>query len=66
MIRASAKNHLRVTVLVDPRDYDRVAARVSTGTDLALRTELAAKAYAHTAAYDAAIAAYMSKAAGKA
>ena len=65
MIRASAKNHARVTVVVDPRDYGRVAALARTGTDLALRTELAAKAYAHTAAYDAAITAYMMKAAGK-
>ena len=65
MIRASAKNHARVTVVVDPRDYGRVAALARTGTDLALRTELAAKAYAHTAAYDSAITAYMMKAAGK-
>jgi phosphoribosylaminoimidazolecarboxamide formyltransferase/IMP cyclohydrolase len=65
MIRASAKNHPRVTVVVDPRDYDRVAARVRSGTDLALRTELAAKAFAHTAAYDAAITAYMAKAVAK-
>jgi phosphoribosylaminoimidazolecarboxamide formyltransferase/IMP cyclohydrolase len=65
MIRASAKNHARVTVVVDPRDYARVAALARTGTDLALRTELAAKAYAHTAGYDAAITAYMMKAAGK-
>ena len=57
MIRAAAKNHASVTVVVEPDDY---AARLRElrkhgGTTLALRKNLAAKAYARTAAYDAAI-----------
>ena len=61
MIRAAAKNHARVTVVVDPADYDRVLAAVDEGgPDPALRRELARKVFAHTAGYDAAVAAYMS------
>jgi phosphoribosylaminoimidazolecarboxamide formyltransferase / IMP cyclohydrolase len=58
MIRAAAKNHESVTVVVDPADYARVLAELSeTGaTSLATRTLLAAKAFARTAAYDSAIA----------
>ncbi len=58
MIRGAAKNHAGVTVVVDPADYDRVLAamRANGGaTTLALRRELAQKAYARTAAYDGAI-----------
>ena len=58
MIRGAAKNHADVTVVVDPADYDRVLAamRANGGaTTLALRRELAQKAYARTAAYDGAI-----------
>ncbi|MFU8805971.1 MAG: bifunctional phosphoribosylaminoimidazolecarboxamide formyltransferase/IMP cyclohydrolase [Bradymonadaceae bacterium] len=58
MLRASAKNHESITVLVDPGDFDRVAATYEgdgEGPDTALRRELALKAFAHTAAYDAAI-----------
>ena len=57
MIRAAAKNHDRVAVIVDPADYSRVldelAATGAVGT--ALRRELARKAFAHTASYDAAV-----------
>jgi len=60
MIRAAAKNHARVTVLVDPADYARVLAAGSAGPSAALRAELAAKAFAHTARYDTAIADYLS------
>jgi len=62
MVRSSAKNHARVTVVCDPNDYPRVLAEIErTGeTSLATRAELAAKAYAHTSAYDGAIAAYLS------
>jgi len=58
MVRAAAKNFLDVLVIVDPADYERVAAALAGpgGADLALRLELARKAFAHTAAYDAAIA----------
>ena len=58
MIRAAAKNHAGVTVVVDAQDYTRVLAemRANAGaTSFALRRELAFKAYARTAAYDAAI-----------
>jgi phosphoribosylaminoimidazolecarboxamide formyltransferase / IMP cyclohydrolase len=63
MVRSAAKNHARVTVVCDPADYDRViAALLPDGTvPLALRRALAAKAFAHTAAYDGAIAAYLSR-----
>jgi len=62
MVRAAAKNAARVTVIVDPADYARVAAAAAEhggGVPLGLRRELARKAFAHTAAYDAAIAAYL-------
>jgi phosphoribosylaminoimidazolecarboxamide formyltransferase / IMP cyclohydrolase len=58
MIRAAAKNHAYVAVVVDPTDYDKVAASLldnKGATNLRLRQELAAKAFARTAAYDALI-----------
>lgn len=57
MIRAASKNHAYVNVIVDVADYDRVLEelRASKGTSLATRKALAQKAYARTAAYDAAI-----------
>ena len=58
MIRAAAKNHADVTVVVEPADYAKVLAELalhSGMTSLELRQKLAAKAYARTAAYDAAI-----------
>jgi phosphoribosylaminoimidazolecarboxamide formyltransferase/IMP cyclohydrolase len=58
MIRAAAKNHAAVTVVVEPEDYTRVLAELAAkggATSLDLRKALAAKAYARTAAYDAAI-----------
>ncbi len=62
MVRSAAKNHARVAVVCDPADYDRVLAALGEGGEVpaALRAELAAKAFAHTAAYDGAIAAYLS------
>jgi phosphoribosylaminoimidazolecarboxamide formyltransferase/IMP cyclohydrolase len=59
MIRAAAKNHEDVAVLVDVSDYEALIAELaehSGMTTLTLRRRLAAKAYARTAAYDAAIA----------
>jgi phosphoribosylaminoimidazolecarboxamide formyltransferase / IMP cyclohydrolase len=59
MIRAAAKNHADVAVVVEASDYAAVLdelARHNGMTTLALRRRLAAKAYARTAAYDAAIA----------
>jgi phosphoribosylaminoimidazolecarboxamide formyltransferase / IMP cyclohydrolase len=58
MIRAAAKNHDDVTVVVEPTDYEKVLdemARHKGMVSLELRQRLAAKAYARTAAYDAAI-----------
>ncbi|MFH1176375.1 MAG: bifunctional phosphoribosylaminoimidazolecarboxamide formyltransferase/IMP cyclohydrolase [Acidobacteriota bacterium] len=62
MVRSAAKNHARVTVLVDPDDYPAVLGELEQGGDvsLATRQRLAAKAFAHCAAYDGAIAAYLS------
>ncbi len=59
LIRASAKNHDFVTVVVDPADYALVIAELGANkgaTTLALRRKLAAKAYARTTSYDSAIA----------
>jgi phosphoribosylaminoimidazolecarboxamide formyltransferase/IMP cyclohydrolase len=59
MIRAAAKNHDDVTVVVEPQDYAPLLAELAQHggcTTLALRRKLAAKAYARTAAYDAAVA----------
>jgi phosphoribosylaminoimidazolecarboxamide formyltransferase/IMP cyclohydrolase len=58
MIRASAKNHAYVTAITDPADYERVLEALKTNDgciSLALRKELAALAFARTAAYDAAV-----------
>ena len=64
MLRSAAKNHDSVTVIVDPADYAVVAEQVKAigGTTLETRRRLAAKVYARTAAYDAAIAAHLSQA----
>ena len=61
MVRAAAKNHDRVTVVVDPVDYASVLAELAASGSVALSTrkQLAAKAYAHTASYDAAVASYL-------
>src|SRR5712692_2719381 len=60
LIRAAAKNHEFVTILTDPADYDAVLGELTTadGTTLATRRRLARRAFALTAAYDAAIAAW--------
>jgi phosphoribosylaminoimidazolecarboxamide formyltransferase/IMP cyclohydrolase len=58
MIRAAAKNHADVTVVVEPSDYEKVLGQLAQHAGmitLELRQKLAAKAYARTAAYDAAI-----------
>jgi phosphoribosylaminoimidazolecarboxamide formyltransferase/IMP cyclohydrolase len=61
MIRSAAKNHASVAVVVSPADYDIVLAELRDGDGSlsdATRRRLAGKAFAHTSAYDAAIAAY--------
>jgi phosphoribosylaminoimidazolecarboxamide formyltransferase / IMP cyclohydrolase len=62
MVRSAAKNHARVAIVCDPADYDRVLAEIDRdgSVSLATRRELAAKAFAHTAAYDAAISGVLS------
>ncbi len=62
MVRSAAKNHEWVAVVSDPADYRRVLdviERTGGATTRALRTDLAAAAFAHTSAYDAAVAAYL-------
>ena len=56
LLRAAAKNHARVTVVVDPADYGPVLTELASGeVSRATRWRLAVKAFRHTAAYDAAI-----------
>lgn len=62
MIRASAKNFIRVASVVDPEDYSVILSEMQTGNgriSLDLRFRLAQKAFAHTAAYDRMIAEYL-------
>ena len=62
MIRASAKNFIRVTPVVEPSDYGDILSELTRQggeTSLALRFRLAQKAFAHTAAYDKTIAEYL-------
>jgi phosphoribosylaminoimidazolecarboxamide formyltransferase/IMP cyclohydrolase len=63
MLRSAAKNHSDVIVIVDPDDYAPVLAELRGGSVVApeRRRALAAKVFAHTAAYDAAITAYLSR-----
>ncbi|MFL5578934.1 MAG: bifunctional phosphoribosylaminoimidazolecarboxamide formyltransferase/IMP cyclohydrolase [Gemmatimonadaceae bacterium] len=66
MLRSAAKNFASVTVVVDPADYERVLGALrAEDDDLDLRRVLAAKVYAHTAAYDAAIAAWFAEQRGE-
>ncbi|MBM4357473.1 MAG: bifunctional phosphoribosylaminoimidazolecarboxamide formyltransferase/IMP cyclohydrolase [Deltaproteobacteria bacterium] len=60
MLRSAAKNHARVTVVCDPVDYAVVTASLPAPPPKPTRARLAAKVFAHTAAYDGAIAAYLS------
>ncbi len=61
MLRSAAKNHPAVLVVVDPDDYTVVLEGIRGGPDEALRRRLARKAFAHSAAYDAAIVAWMER-----
>ena len=64
MVRAAAKNHDRVAVIVDPADYPVVLEELSHGDGAlseATRKRLAAKAFAHTASYDSAVASYLAR-----
>ena len=62
MLRAGAKNHEFVAVVVDPADYEAVLRELAThegATGIALRSRLAAKAFAHTARYDTMVARFL-------
>jgi phosphoribosylaminoimidazolecarboxamide formyltransferase/IMP cyclohydrolase len=63
MVRSAAKNHAHVAIVTGPDQYDEVLAALDANdgaTDLALRKRLAAAAFAHTAAYDAAVSGWFS------
>ena len=66
MLRSAAKNYNDVTVVCDPADYNTILAEINaTGnTTVETRLQLSAKAYTHTAQYDACIATYMREKAG--
>jgi phosphoribosylaminoimidazolecarboxamide formyltransferase/IMP cyclohydrolase len=66
MLRSAAKNHVSVTVVVDPADYGRVMAEIQAtgGTSDALRRELAVKVFVTTSRYDGAIAGFLGKTEG--
>ncbi|MEG0788646.1 MAG: bifunctional phosphoribosylaminoimidazolecarboxamide formyltransferase/IMP cyclohydrolase [Alistipes sp.] len=66
MLRSAAKNYADVTVVCDPEDYAQVLREIekSGNTTVQTRLELSAKAYTHTAEYDAMIATYMRAQAG--
>ncbi|MBD3421919.1 MAG: hypothetical protein GF398_17550 [Chitinivibrionales bacterium] len=63
MLRSAAKNHAWVTVLVDPDDYRTVLSelQINGGISLPTRRTCALKAFTHTADYDSAISAYLSR-----
>lgn len=63
MLRAAAKNHQYVTVVIDPADYETVLKQLKENgeTSAEVRKTLAAKVFRHTAAYDAVIADYFTK-----
>lgn len=67
MLRAAAKNHQYVTVVVDPADYDKVVQELKEHGDVSAETKLklAAKVFRHTAAYDAMIAEYLTNKTGE-
>jgi phosphoribosylaminoimidazolecarboxamide formyltransferase/IMP cyclohydrolase len=63
MVRAAAKNYPRVTVAVEPADYDKVIEELQADGQVSMETRyaLAARAFAHTARYDGLVAAYLSR-----
>ncbi len=66
MVRAAAKNHDRVAVVVDPLDYGALLAEIDRGggsVSAETRLRLATKAFTHTAQYDATVASYLARAA---
>lgn len=67
MLRAAAKNHQDVAVVVDPADYETILEELKANGEVSQETKrkLAAKVFRHTAAYDALIAEYLTKQAGE-
>ncbi len=65
LVRAAAKNHAFVAIATSPEQYSRILAEMSAtgGLSYALRRQLAAEAYAHTAQYDAGIARWFARSA---
>lgn len=63
MLRAAAKNHAAVTVVIDPTDYQRIIEQINKngGVDDTTRFDLAVKTFEHTAQYDGMIANYFGK-----
>ena len=63
MVRAAAKNHGRVAVVVEPEDYDELVGYIESGEDFAdiFLKRLAFKAFDHVSSYDSAIASFLSK-----
>jgi phosphoribosylaminoimidazolecarboxamide formyltransferase/IMP cyclohydrolase len=62
LVRASAKNHANVAIVVDPENYDEVIAAVQAGgTSLRLRQKLASLAFEHTAGYDLSVSAWFTE-----
>lgn len=68
MVRAAAKNHARVIVIVDPADYMDIIAELTAdgAVSSSTRFKLATRAFAHTARYDGLVAAYLSRRTGNA
>jgi len=68
MVRSAAKNHARVSVVTDPSDYATLLAEIEASGEVSLATRrlLAAKAFAHTAAYDGMVSGYLSTTDGEA
>ncbi|MEU5871643.1 bifunctional phosphoribosylaminoimidazolecarboxamide formyltransferase/IMP cyclohydrolase [Glycomyces sp. NPDC047369] len=61
MVRGAAKNHANVAVVVDPADYSWIRDAAKEGTTAEQRLRLAAKAFAHLATYDAAVATWLAE-----
>ena len=69
MLRAAAKNHAHVAVITEPEDYAALIGELDAqdgATSLAFRTRMAARTYARTGAYDAAVSAWMTRHSGDA
>ena len=66
MVRAAAKNHARVTVVVDPGDYASIGSELAATGSVSdpTRFRLATKAFAHTARYDGLVSTYLSRQGG--